>query len=150
MRAESALLAAARYKLRPALFFIDLDQFKPINDQHGHEMGDAVLKRVSERLKSCVRQSDLVCRLGGDEFVVLTPDYKDQETTRVMAEQMCDAIAKPYVIGDKQLTLGASIGIAHYPDDGRSIDELISHSDSAMYRAKADSSTRVKTTVKDA
>lgn len=149
-RAESALLAAARYKLRPALFFIDLDRFKPINDQHGHEMGDAVLKRVGERLKSCVRQSDLVCRLGGDEFVVLTPDYKDQETTRVMAEQMCDAIAKPYVIGDKQLTLGASIGIAHYPDDGRSIDELISHSDTAMYKAKADSSVRVKTTVKDA
>lgn len=142
-RAESAILAASRYQLRPAMLFIDLDRFKPVNDEHGHEIGDAVLKQVAERLKVCVRQTDLVCRLGGDEFVVITPDHKDKAFTMSLAEQLCDEIAKPYVIGAKRIVIGASVGIAHYPDDGRTVDELISNSDRAMYQAKSDPTARV-------
>ncbi len=125
------------------MLFIDLDRFKPVNDEHGHEIGDAVLKQVAERLKVCVRQTDLVCRLGGDEFVVITPDHKDKAFTMSLAEQLCDEIAKPYVIGAKRIVIGASVGIAHYPDDGRTVDELISNSDRAMYQAKSDPTARV-------
>lgn len=142
-RAEAAIMAASRYQLRPAMLFIDLDRFKPINDEYGHEVGDAVLKVVADRLKAGVRQTDLVCRLGGDEFVVITPDYKDLATTRQLAEQICNEIAKPYRIGDLVISLDASIGIAHYPDDGMTVDELVSNSDRAMYQAKSDPKTRV-------
>lgn len=142
-RAEAAVMTASRYGLRPALLFIDLDRFKPINDEHGHEVGDVVLKQVAERLKSCVRQTDMVCRLGGDEFVVITPDHKDKSSTLSLAEELCDEIAKPYLVGVKKLTLGASVGIAHYPDEGLTVDELISNSDRAMYKAKADQTTRI-------
>ncbi len=143
-QASQELASAKRYGRRLAVLFIDLDRFKPINDTHGHEAGDAVLIGVAKRLKHLLRESDLVCRQGGDEFVVLTPEYRDTEGLKELAHKLCDTIAAPYEVGDLRLSLSASIGIATYPEHGQSLDALIQNADAAMYLAKSDPSERVR------
>ena len=136
--ATQALTLARRYKRRMAIFYIDLDRFKPINDQYGHNVGDVILKTVAQRLLSIVRESDTVCRQGGDEFVILLPEFMDTDSLEILAIKLRDEIQKPSMANGYQLTISASIGIATYPDNGDTVDAIIQSADTAMYSAKAD------------
>jgi diguanylate cyclase (GGDEF)-like protein len=120
-----------------ALFFIDLDGFKPINDTLGHAVGDLLLKAVAQRLCTNLREYDLVARLGGDEFVVLLSDIKYQSQIADIADKLIKAVGAPYLnLGGHEVGTSLSIGIALYPDDGHTVDELLSKADAAMYAAK--------------
>ncbi|HYD79449.1 MAG TPA: EAL domain-containing protein [Paucimonas sp.] len=119
-----------------AVLFLDLDRFKPINDTHGHEAGDAVLKEVAARLTERLRTEDIVIRLGGDEFIILLQEIKNRATAADLACQIASRISEPYLVGELALSLSTSIGISIFPADGQDIDTLISHADLAMYKAK--------------
>lgn len=136
-RLRHAMQRADRQQTPLALLLIDLDGFKEVNDGHGHAVGDRVLAAVAARLRGQVRASDTVARLGGDEFViVLEPFAGEEEATRVAAK-LVEAMAEPVVDGERHYRVGASIGIALYPQDGRSVDELVLAADRAMYQVKA-------------
>jgi len=120
-----------------ALLFIDLDNFKRVNDSLGHLEGDQVLTTVSERLVGALRGSDLVGRFGGDEFVVLLTDLDSRADIKVVLEALLSVVEVPVKADGRALSVTPSIGVAVYPDDGRQADELIQHADTAMYRAKA-------------
>ena len=137
-RATQALALARRYQRRMAIIFIDLDRFKPINDEHGHDAGDAVLRAVAQRLSALVRQSDTVCRQGGDEFVILLPEFSDLDSLAQLAHKLRQAIEEPCEFEGQQLTVSGSVGIATFPENGDTVDTIIQSADSAMYRAKAD------------
>ena len=119
-----------------ALLFIDLDRFKNINDSLGHQVGDQLLRMVGERLKAWVRSGDTVSRVGGDEFIVLCPNCDSPADASSLGEKLLEAVAKPYRIGDTELVITASIGIALYPDNGTDANSLIGNADVAMYLAK--------------
>lgn len=119
-----------------AVLFLDLDRFKPINDTHGHDKGDEVLKEVARRLSHGLRAEDLVIRLGGDEFVILLQDIKRASYATEIANHIIIKINEPIQVGKLTLSLSASIGISIFPGDGQDIDTLISHADVAMYQAK--------------
>lgn len=136
-RAKQMLASATRYKLRPALIFLDLDKFKPINDEHGHDVGDQVLRIVGKRLSDLMRETDIVARLGGDEFVIMLPDYEEANAIRDLAERILDKLRSPIEIGALTLYVGASIGVALYDSEGRTLDEMIHTADSNMYEAKS-------------
>ena len=125
-----------RNNQRAAVLFLDLDRFKPINDTHGHETGDAVLKEVAGRLAERLRSEDIVTRLGGDEFVVLLQEIRNEAAAAEIARQIIARVGEPYRIGELALSLSTSIGISIFPEDGQDIDTLISHADLAMYQAK--------------
>lgn len=125
-----------RTKQCAAVLFIDLDRFKPINDTHGHEVGDAVLKEVAERLSRTLRAADIVIRLGGDEFVILLQDIKNAAYAADVTRHIVDRINEPYRVGELTLSLSTSIGISLFPENGQDIDTLINHADMAMYQAK--------------
>ncbi len=118
-----------------AVVFIDLDGFKPINDELGHAAGDAVLKSVARRLEQSVRKCDVVARFGGDEFVIILSDVHKTAVPTV-ARKIIDTVAMPHEFNGKTVTLSSSMGIATYPDSGRSVDELIAQADAAMYQSK--------------
>lgn len=120
-----------------ALLFIDLDNFKRVNDSLGHLEGDQVLTTVSERLLGALRASDLVGRFGGDEFVVLLTDLQSRADIVVVLEALLSVVEVPVRADGRALSVTPSIGVAVFPDDGRQADELIQHADTAMYRAKA-------------
>ena len=125
--------------LRPpglAVLFLDLDGFKPINDRHGHDAGDEILRIVAKRLSRCVRAEDLVGRLGGDEFGCLLAEPMGREQLSQLAAKLFDAVSAPLQVGVLQLTVRPSIGIAMCPDDGDTAAALLKRADSAMYRAK--------------
>ncbi|MDP4299743.1 putative bifunctional diguanylate cyclase/phosphodiesterase [Leptothrix discophora] len=142
-RQAGEAVQSARREQRPlALLFIDLDDFKLINDSQGHAVGDAVLRQVAQRLERSVRQDDLVGRLAGDEFVVVLPDC-DPPASRDMAERIAARLAEPMSVPNPPgaaLTLhaGASIGVAMLPEDGTDLETLLRHADLAMYQAKAE------------
>jgi diguanylate cyclase (GGDEF)-like protein len=122
-----------------ALLFIDLDGFKQVNDQHGHLVGDAVLREVANRLGKAVRGDDLVARHGGDEFVVLLrrlPADQAESHAAMTMERVVSAVAKPIDTGSVSVTLAASVGVAIHPRDGDSPDALIRHADERMYERK--------------
>ena len=119
-----------------ALLFIDLNDFKGINDKYGHEVGDQLLKIAAERLRSSLRSCDIIGRPGGDEFVALVPDV-DGEVADKLARRLTHALEKPYNIGRETLTCAASIGLALYPDNASTLTGLLREADQAMYRAKA-------------
>lgn len=135
-RLEQALVQARRNKRGVALLFIDLDNFKEVNDNLGHLIGDAVLCAVAERLVNCVRQGDTVSRQGGDEFVIILPNMQQREDARPVAQKILDAFAAPFVVGGRDFVITASIGISLYPEHGESAPTLMKNADSAMYRAK--------------
>jgi diguanylate cyclase (GGDEF)-like protein len=135
-RCAHAMASAKRRGSRLALLFLDLDQFKPINDSLGHAMGDEVLKTVAQRLTAAVREADTVSRYGGDEFLILLSDVSQPSGVELIAGKLIAAIAEPCRVGGHVLQLSASIGISLYPDDGDDIDLLIRKADNAMYRAK--------------
>jgi diguanylate cyclase (GGDEF)-like protein len=126
-----------------ALLFIDLDRFKKINDSLGHEGGDRLLCQVAERLSSCTREGDTVARLGGDEFVVLLPGLSNAQQAARLAGEMLGLLAEPFNIGGSSNYVGASIGVAIFPDDGSLASELLKKADMAMYRAKATGRGRI-------
>ena len=135
-RLEQALSIAQRDQTMVALFFIDLDRFKNINDSLGHHAGDKLLIEVANRLKECVRDSDIVARIGGDEFVIVLTGMKDSTQAALIAETLLRQVSRPYVIDKHTLETSPSIGISIYPDDGSNVDELMRNADIAMYHAK--------------
>ena len=131
-----ALTAARRDATRLALMFIDIDKFKPINDNLGHAFGDLLLAEFSARLRSVLRESDMPARIGGDEFVVLLHTIQSEEDVMIVAEKIRHTINQPFVLEDQSLSVSACIGIALYPEDGEDLAELSRNADKAMYRAK--------------
>jgi len=120
-----------------AICFIDLDGFKSINDNYGHDIGDLVLKEVATRLKDCVRASDTVARIGGDEFVLLLVDREDGERFEIFLDRVKKSFAEPIRLrSGNLLKVGLSIGVTTYPADSSSPDDLLKHADKAMYKAK--------------
>jgi diguanylate cyclase (GGDEF)-like protein len=118
-----------------ALFFVDLDGFKPVNDTFGHSSGDEVLRQVGQRLRATIRSRDVVARIGGDEFVLLITDVRDRKAVSDRAQRVIDAIAQTYVVEGREVNIGCSIGISMYPDH-RQPAKLVAKADAAMYAAK--------------
>jgi diguanylate cyclase (GGDEF)-like protein len=135
-RLEQALLRADREDTLVGLMFIDLDNFKNINDSLGHESGDGLLKCVAERLKNCLRQSDTVARLGGDEFAVLVPGLTGANQIELVARKISNSLARSFQLEQHLLHVTASIGITLYPQDEIDAEALIKDADIAMYHAK--------------
>jgi len=135
-RLSHALENACRNGTSVSVVFLDLDGFKSVNDTHGHAVGDQLLQAVASRLLSCVRRSDTVCRYGGDEFVILLADIAHSSDATLCADKIVALINASFDIGGRQLQLGASIGIASYPDHAREAGLLIKYADIAMYQAK--------------
>jgi diguanylate cyclase (GGDEF)-like protein/PAS domain S-box-containing protein len=137
-RLEDALRRVARNE-KVAVFCLDLDRFKEVNDTLGHPVGDELLKQVARRLSECVREGDTVARLGGDEFAVVQVggDLRVAETS-ALANRLIEVISSPYTVHDHQSVIGATVGISVAPDDGDGPDQLLKNADMALYRAKGD------------
>lgn len=135
-RLNQAILVSNRASRAVALLFIDLDGFKPVNDNYGHAIGDRLLKEVASRITSCLRECDTAARMGGDEFVVILPEA-DLDKAVLIAKRILKAVKIPYEFGKKTIsTITASIGIAEYPEHADNLDALITAADKAMYVAK--------------
>jgi diguanylate cyclase (GGDEF)-like protein/PAS domain S-box-containing protein len=132
-----AVIQAKRKMTELAVMFIDLDRFKLVNDTLGHVKGDELLQQVSLRLKDCLRRGDTLARQGGDEFTIVLPELRDREDARAIADKFLECLQLPFDLDGHQVHISASIGIAIYPGDGDSIDELLRHADIAMYQVKA-------------
>lgn len=135
-RIAQGIAHAARMGYYLALVFIDLDNFKFINDSLGHASGDELLKEVAVRLTGCLRSSDTVARLGGDEFVLLINDHYRASTVITLLRRVLQEIGRPVVLCGREFHVGASLGVALFPDDGEDADSLLKHADVAMYSAK--------------
>lgn len=134
---QRALLDSKRYKDRFfAILYCDLNRFKQVNDTLGHQVGDLLLRQVSVRLKSTIRDTDLLARFGGDEFALLA-QQADEESCRLIAERMIKLVDAPFEMNGKKVSVGISIGIALCPRDGQDAATLLNHADKAMYQAKA-------------
>jgi len=136
-RLSQMLNEAKRNKEKIAILFIDLDDFKKVNDSLGHEIGDKLLIESANRLSQIVRKNDTVGRLGGDEFIVLLRGLSDDHNAAIIAENSLNTFRKPFAIDGRELLVTLSIGIAIYPDNGRCASDLLRNADSAMYQAKA-------------
>jgi diguanylate cyclase (GGDEF)-like protein len=135
-RLRTTLLAARREKTQFAVICVDLDLFKEINDTMGHHAGDMVLQHVARACSRTLRDSDTVARMGGDEFAIIMPRVADIESAATVAARLLEAISQPLPIGEKWIQTGASLGLAVYPAHGEYEQELVHHSDAAMYEAK--------------
>ncbi|MCX4188291.1 EAL domain-containing protein [Methylophaga sp. OBS4] len=135
-RLEHAIHKSHRNSGRLAVFFLDLDHFKHINDSLGHKAGDILLEEAARRIKSCVREGDTVARLGGDEFTLILEDIRSAEYVGKVAEKVIYVMSQPYEIDGTEVNISPSIGISLYPADGRDVDMLIRNADAAMYHAK--------------
>jgi diguanylate cyclase (GGDEF)-like protein/PAS domain S-box-containing protein len=135
-RLQQSLALAIRERSRVGLVFLDLDNFKDVNDTIGHVAGDMLLCEVGRRLAGCIRESDILARLGGDEFVVLLTSVTSQERMLVAVQRMLDIFVKPFQIDGRSIYSSASIGIALYPDDSHDASSLFRCADTAMYHAK--------------
>lgn len=135
-RLESLIFYSAREKESFALLFIDLDGFKGINDTHGHEVGDEVLKKTAQRISSTIRKSDTAARMGGDEFTVLLRDVKSKDSLAPFLQKLLTLLQEDMVFSDVQCSVGASIGVALYPQDGKDGETLLRNADATMYRVK--------------
>ena len=136
---EQLKLIAAQSKRDGALFgilYIDIDGFKPVNDTHGHQAGDDLLRQIGDRLTGRARESDVVARLGGDEFAVILAHVDRKESVARVVQDIEQSISAPYTVKGEAVTIGASIGASVYPDDGEDIDQLIALSDQRMYDNK--------------
>ncbi len=119
-----------------AILFLDLDRFKMINDTMGHDVGDSLLKAVSDRIRNCVRGQDFIARLGGDEFTIVLEKIQSAKTAAKVAEKICHSLSQPFVFMRKKMFVTTSIGISIFPDNGGDVIDLIKHADSAMFKAK--------------
>lgn len=135
-RLIQAMARSKRLQQPIGLMLLDLDRFKAVNDTLGHDIGDELLKAVSERLKSCVREVDTVARMGGDEFTIILEGVPSEASIVVVAKRIAEAISSAFELKGHHVSIGVSIGITVYPHDDQGIDELLKHADEAMYRAK--------------
>jgi diguanylate cyclase (GGDEF)-like protein/PAS domain S-box-containing protein len=133
---EREIRRAEREQKKIALFFLDLDRFKEVNDTLGHRLGDELLKQAARRLQHCTRETDLVARLGGDEFTAILSHLREESDIDRVARCMTGRMAEPFVLGEHQAYLSVSIGITIYPDDATDAVALVTHADQAMYAAK--------------
>ncbi|WP_372873136.1 diguanylate cyclase domain-containing protein [Shewanella sp.] len=136
-RFRQHLAAAKRYQRSMAVLFIDLDNFKPVNDDLGHHWGDELLKQAASRMQSCVREADTLSRIGGDEFVIILPTINSAKDAIRVAEKIRCILNEPFQLDIHQISISSSIGLALYPDDGLDELELLKKADTAMYAAKA-------------
>ncbi|MFN7162949.1 MAG: diguanylate cyclase domain-containing protein [Pseudomonadota bacterium] len=118
------------------LFYIDLDKFKPVNDQYGHEMGDAVLMKVAELMLACVRENDTVARLGGDEFLIVFYGLTDKALIEERANKVLDLLNEPMWVNNTRIKIGGSVGITIAPQDGATVEALMQAADETMYAVK--------------
>lgn len=135
-RLNIALAQAKRNRANLAVMFLDLDRFKIVNDTLGHAMGDRLLQSVAQRLEGCVRKCDTLSRFGGDEFTLLLPTLPSSEDARTIAKKIIATLKEPFILGDHEVFVGVSIGIAIYPNAGHSVEQLIQNADVAMYHVK--------------
>jgi diguanylate cyclase (GGDEF)-like protein/PAS domain S-box-containing protein len=135
-RLNLAITQAERRKTSVALLFIDLDRFKPVNDELGHAAGDALLQQVAQRLGNLLREEDTVARIGGDEFVAVLPDLRVEEAHTRAADKIVKMLRDPFHIGDRFVEISCSVGVALFPRDANNIEALVAKADAAMYRAK--------------
>ncbi|MDR3419588.1 MAG: diguanylate cyclase [Nevskia sp.] len=141
-RLQKSLARAERHQGNCAVFYIDIDDFKPVNDRYGHHAGDALLKALAERMADAMRKVDTVARLGGDEFGVILEEPSDPADAFVTAQRLGEIVRKPYLLelGDRaeplEVEIGTSIGVAIYPQQAGDLDGLVRAADTAMYRAK--------------
>jgi len=142
-RFEREVEALGRNHTLLALHYLDLDRFKAVNDTHGHQVGDALLMLVSERLEATIRIGDTAARLSGDEFVIVQPGIQSAQEAEGLATRLLEALRKPYVVGDAILSIGATFGIALAPEDGCDLDQLSARADAALYQAKRDGGGRI-------
>lgn len=143
-RVEQQLAIGRRDGKCFAILFLDLDQFKDINDTLGHENGDELLVEYARRIRSCVRESDTLARLGGDEFMILLPGLDGRERAEIVAQKLLKVTREPFNLGGRRSYVSASIGIAVCPDDGSTFDELTRNADAAMYQAKEEGRNRLR------
>ena len=135
-RLQQSISTCKRERKTLAIMFLDLDMFKNINDEHGHAMGDLLLKEVAIRIQLCLRESDTAARVGGDEFVILLPSIESEQTAFIVAEKIRIALKQPFEIDGHSLRISTSIGISIYPDHGNEEKVLLKNADTAMYLAK--------------
>ncbi|WP_238552205.1 bifunctional diguanylate cyclase/phosphodiesterase [Herminiimonas sp. CN] len=135
-RLQQEITKSHRAALPLALLFLDLDQFKEVNDTLGHAVGDRLLKQAAQRLSSCVRESDTVARLGGDEFTIILSELKDVNVVKRIAQNILEKLTQPFMLEEEEVFISVSIGITLYPDDATEIEDLIKNADQAMYAAK--------------
>nr|MDJ0621396.1 EAL domain-containing protein [Desulfocapsaceae bacterium] len=135
---SSVFARARRYQHKVALLFMDIDNFKDINDSLGHDTGDEILVKTAKRINSVLRETDTPARTGGDEFTILIEQVKEISHAEVVAKKLIDIFAEPFIVQDRQVHATASIGISIYPDDGTTHDQLMQYADIAMYQAKDD------------
>ncbi|OFX12115.1 MAG: hypothetical protein A2516_02345 [Alphaproteobacteria bacterium RIFOXYD12_FULL_60_8] len=136
-RLQQAVLSASRGQQRVGLMFIDLDGFKAVNDNLGHDMGDFLLKEAAKRISSCVREYDTVARLGGDEFTVVMPNIESSRDGAIVGQRILKSLDAPFVWGDRVGRVSGSIGIAMFPEDAPDAETLLRNADAAMYQAKS-------------
>lgn len=132
----SVFARAKRQKQKVALLFMDLDNFKSINDSMGHDTGDEVLKETAKRVKALLRETDTPARTGGDEFTILIEGLSENDHAELVAQKLVDIFQVPFMINKKEVYATASVGISIYPDDSKSLDQLMQYADIAMYHAK--------------
>jgi diguanylate cyclase len=135
-RLAQAIALAIRHCKRLAVLYVDLDNFKDINDSFGHSVGDQLLQAAAKRLEQCIRHSDTVSRQGGDEFVVLLSEVDSAQDAACVSEKLIKAMAKPHLFGGHELNVTLSIGISLFPDDAGDAETLLTNADTAMYHAK--------------
>ncbi|MGM0645122.1 MAG: diguanylate cyclase domain-containing protein, partial [Thermodesulfobacteriota bacterium] len=127
---------AMRYQRRYGIVFLDLDDFKPVNDTYGHKVGDALLQHVAQRLQANLRQADTVARLGGDEFAVLLSDIYDRQAAQQVADKLAAALGEPFDLEQAQVHIGVSAGAAIYPEDSDTAEAVLNRADQFMYQKK--------------
>jgi diguanylate cyclase (GGDEF)-like protein/PAS domain S-box-containing protein len=135
-RTEQIIATAKRDKVKNAFLFLDLDDFKRINDSLGHPIGDNILKAVASRLKESIRESDVISRQGGDEFLIILPNVKSEDEITIVAKKILAELEKPFDVNTHTLNISGSIGISIFPEDGTSFESLLQSADTAMYKAK--------------
>ncbi len=135
-RLNQTITRGRREKELSAVLFLDLDGFKLINDTFGHDVGDALLREAAKRIVACVRESDTVARMGGDEFTVILCNVRTPDSIKRVANNIVEAIARPFVLNGKECLVSVSIGISLHPDNGETAAQLVKIADAAMYLAK--------------
>lgn len=135
-RLNHEIIKSIRENANIAIFFIDLDNFKEVNDLYGHDNGDELLIQVGVRLGQCIRKSDTLSRLGGDEFVIILTDARDLNKVNAIANALVESLQSPFYIANKQLYVTCSLGVSIFPEHGHTADDLLKHADQAMYESK--------------
>jgi diguanylate cyclase (GGDEF)-like protein len=135
-RFNQQLAMAKRHNKKFAVIFLDLDQFKPVNDTLGHQLGDKLLITVAGRLSSLVREIDTVSRFGGDEFAILVSEVNEHQDVTTLAEKILATLNQPFLLDGNTVNVSGSLGIAMYPDHGSDMESILGKADSAMYQAK--------------